>query len=129
MITVRPFETYSVEIVARGEEFVSFESRREQVTLYPGNVATLSWDVSPVNILFGRLRDQHGEPIQNAVLRGAAGLAMTDDYGYFQAEVKSSVRSLRVETRTSECVLEIPEYEPVNGIALLGEISCDTAPK
>ena len=85
--------------------------------------------MSPVNIVFGRLLDQQGDPIQNAVLRGAAGLAMSDDYGYFQAEMKTSVRSLRVETWNVECMLELPDYEVSNGIAQVGNVSCDTVPK
>jgi hypothetical protein len=124
LITIRPFETYLVEIIPRGDGFVSYEQRSERVTLYPGNVATLSWDVSPVSVVFGRLFDQYGEPIQNALLRGAAGLAMTDEYGYFQAELKASVRSLKVETRKFKCDFELPDFETVNGIAMLGSQTC-----
>lgn len=124
LITIRPFETYLVEIIPRGDGFVSYEQRSERITLYPGNVATLSWDVSPVSVVFGRLFDQYGEPIQNALLRGAAGLAMTDEYGYFQAQVKTSVRALTVETRTFKCEFELPDFETVNGIAMLGSQTC-----
>jgi len=125
LITLPPFETYEVEILPRGEGFVTFEQRREEVTLYPGNVAALSWDVSPVNILFGRLLDQAGEPVGNAVLRGAAGWAMTDEYGYFQAELQASVRELMAETREGTCHFALPEYEANNGIALLGTLRCE----
>lgn len=129
LITIQPFQTYEVEILPRGEGFVSYEQKRETVTLYPGNVASLSWDVSPVNVVFGRLLDQVGEPVRNAVIRGAAGLAMTDDYGYFQAEVKTSVTGLRAETRAVECEFELPEYQPRQGIGLLGTLGCETRDK
>jgi len=129
LITVRPFETYEVQIIPRGDGFVSFDERRESVTLYPGNVATLTWDVSPVDVLFGRLLDQSGEPVSNAVLRGASGLAMTDENGFFQAEIKSSVTSLQAETREVECDFNLPDYDSVNGIALIGTLHCTTRPK
>jgi len=129
LVTVQPFNTYEVEIIPRGEGFVSFDQRNEKVTLYPGNVATLTWDVSPVNLLFGRLLDSAGTPVANAILRGAAGLAMTDENGYFQAELKSSVHSLQAETRTSYCDFELPDYTTTNGIALLGTVSCEAKPK
>jgi outer membrane usher protein FimD/PapC len=129
LITVLPFETYLVELTPRGQGFVSFDGRQEKVTLYPGNVATLTWDVSPVNIIFGRLLDQSGAPVKNAVLRGASGLAMTDENGFFQAELQASVKSLHAETWEFECQVMLPEYEVNNSIALLGELSCELEQK
>lgn len=129
LITMQPFDTYQVSLIPRGTGFVSFEDRPKTVTLYPGNVATLTWDVSPVHILFGQLLDQDGRPVADAVLRGAAGLAMTDSNGYFQAEVKTSVSSLLAETRDEECELPLPAYEADNGIASLGILACQTRSK
>ncbi len=119
LITLQPYQSYEVELLPKGEGFVSYEQRRETVTLYPGNVARLTWDVSPVNILFGKLLNQDGEAVQNAVIRGASGLAMSDEYGYFQAEVQTSAESLTAETREFTCPFDLPEYDAVNSIALV----------
>ncbi len=129
LVSLRPFETYEVELQPRGESFVDFEQRREKVTLYPGNVASLSWDVSEVHVLFGRLLDEQGNAIENAVIRGASGLAMTDSQGNFQAEVKTSVRELSAETRQFNCPFAVPPYQAVSGLGMLGTLECRPEPK
>lgn len=129
LVSLRPFDTYEVELQPRGESFVAFEQRRETVTLYPGNVATLSWDASEVHVLFGRLLDEEGNAIENAVIRGASGLAMTDSRGNFQAEVKTSVRELSAETRQFNCPFVVPAYQAVSGLGMLGTLECRPEPK
>ncbi|NND69749.1 MAG: hypothetical protein HKN19_19320 [Halioglobus sp.] len=129
MVALRPFETYNVELVARGDSFVEIENPVKQVTLYPGNVAALDWDVSELHILFGRLLDNAGRPVANAVLRGASGLAMTDARGNFQAEVRSSVQALSAETRDFRCAFTLPDYELDRSLGRLGTISCSPEAK
>jgi len=122
-------ETYTVELVSRGATLVEIENPVRKVTLYPGNVAALNWDVSKLHVLFGRLLDDRGEPVANAVLRGASGLAMTNSRGHFQAEVRSSTRSLSAETREYRCPFTLPEYEVTGGLGKVGTLSCLPEPK
>ncbi len=126
LISLRPYQTYDVEILPRGAGFVSYEEKREKVTLYPGNVANLHWDASRVNIVFGRLLDQNGDPIENAVLRGASGLAITGQLGFFQAEIKTTQQTLKAVTPASECDIDLPDYSVQNGIAQIGDLRCVT---
>ncbi len=129
LVALRPFETYTVELVSRGATLVEIENPVRKVTLYPGNVAALNWDVSKLHVLFGRLLDDRGEPVANAVLRGASGLAMTNSRGHFQAEVRSSTRSLSAETREYRCPFTLPEYEVTGGLGKVGTLSCLPEPK
>ncbi len=129
LITLRPFESYTVRLRPRGSDFVYFEDKEHTITLYPGNVVKLSWDVAQVDIIFGRLIDQHKQPVSNALLHGVAGLATTDEIGLFQAEIKQGTRRITVETRTSSCELELPAYTPKNGVASVGILQCNTANK
>lgn len=129
IVSLRPYDSYEVELLPRGESFVAFEQRKEKVTLYPGNVATLSWDASEVHVLFGKLVDEQGNPIENAVIRGASGLAMTDAVGYFQAEVKTNVKELSAETREFHCPFVVPSYEESSGLGMLGTLQCRPQPK
>ena len=49
-----------------------------------------------INIAIGRLVDGNGVPVTNAVIQIVVGIAMTDENGIFQAEVKHDTNSLDV---------------------------------
>ncbi len=123
-INLRPYETYSVQLRQQGSSFVEFEQKAKQVTLYPGNVITLDWAVAELNIIFGRLLDQDGNPITNALIKGVSGLATTDDIGLFQAEIRNDVSHITVETLSQSCEIVIPPYEVNRGIGTLGNLTC-----
>jgi hypothetical protein len=129
LITLRPFESYTVRLRPRGSSFVYFEDKEHTVTLYPGNVVKLAWDVDQVDIVFGRLVDQNNQAIANALLHGVAGLATTDESGIFQAEIKQGTKQIKVETRDSSCQLELPPYTARNGVASVGVLKCQTSKK
>ncbi len=129
VVSLRPFETYRISLRPRGDQFVYFNDKEYSVTLYPGNVVKLDWEADVVNIVFGRIKDQHGKPVANALLSGVAGVATTDDYGLFQAEVKTSAKSIGVETRNQQCQLTLPEYTLRKGIATLGTLHCEMTAK
>lgn len=129
VLSLRPYETYRVSLRARGEQFVHFDDKEYSVTLYPGNVVKLGWEADVVNIVFGRIKDQNGKAVANALLKGASGVATTDDYGLFQAELKQSVRQINVETRDRQCLLSIPEYTTKKGVATLGSLQCEMTSK
>ena len=71
-----------------------------------------------------RLLDQNGNAISNALLKGVSGLATTDDYGLFQAEIEEGVNAIAVETLTHNCQLNLPPYTTRKGIASLGILRC-----
>jgi len=127
-INLRPFETYQVQLQHNGEGFIEYSQQKQSVTLYPGNVVTLNWDIAATNIVFGRLSDQHGDAISNALIEGVSGLATTDEYGFFQAEIRNDTEVIKVKTREASCELELPEISARNGIASLGELSCEMKP-
>ena len=129
VVSLRPFETYRISLRARGEQFVYFDDKEYSITLYPGNVIKLDWEADIVNIVFGRIKDQHGKPVKNALLKGVAGIATTDDYGIFQAEIKSSTEQLSIETIDSTCAITLPEFTPRRGIASIGSLQCELQAK
>lgn len=128
-INLRPYETYAISLRQRGSSFVEYDQERKEVTLYPGNVVTLSWDVAELNVVFGRILDENQQPIPNALIKGVAGIATTDDYGLFQAELRSDVKILRLETMDASCELAVPDYEVEQSIGKLGNLSCALSPK
>ncbi|MCW8194025.1 hypothetical protein F6455_04410 [Proteobacteria bacterium 005FR1] len=128
-INLRPYETYSVRLRQRGSSFAEYDQGEKRVTLYPGNVVTLAWPVAELNVVFGRVLNQHGEPVANALIRGVAGLATTDELGLFQAELRGDAHEIEVETLDSRCRIALPGYEVKQGIGRLGNLTCPLSPK
>lgn len=124
VVNLRPFETYTVGLKDGGQALLEFDQRPQELTLYPGNVKRLSWQVDKIDVVFGRLVDANGKAIVNAVIEGVAGLAMTDDVGIFQADLIQGTRNLTVKNRTLSCTVELPSYRSVREVARLGTLVC-----
>jgi hypothetical protein len=121
------YRTYEVQIRPRGSAFVQFDDSSRTVTLYPGNVARLDWDVKALFVVLGRVVDGEGRGIANATIMGAQGLAMTDAEGFFQAEVASGDETIELEFRNAEgnCSVAAPIVQQRRGVAFLETVSCD----
>lgn len=127
-IQLPPFRTYEVRISPRRANFVAFRDRIEEVTLYPGNVMRLNWEIADLLVVVGRVQDRDGNPIANAVIESVQGLASTDEYGYFQAEIKqaASAEGVLLEFRDSDglCRVLVPEFEKRAGVGFLDTLVC-----
>ncbi|MEQ3697676.1 MAG: TcfC E-set like domain-containing protein [Pseudomonadales bacterium] len=124
VVTLRPFETYEVELRARGNGFADVQGDVRSVTLYPGNVVDLSWDVAMVDVVFGQVTLPNGEPVANAVVGGIPGFSVTDEFGLFQAEMKQGTTELTFQTREFTCSAKVPEYRSRAGVGSLGALVC-----
>ena len=125
IIPLSPYQTYNVQLLSRGEAFVDFNDQIRSVTLYPGNGVPLMWRTKEIIIIFGQIMNAEGKPIVNALIEGVTGLATTDEFGLFQAELDAAVKTLNVRTRQSSCEVRLPdELEIQQSIAILGELTC-----
>jgi outer membrane usher protein FimD/PapC len=136
VLPLSAYRRYRIQLLDRGVALVAFDDSPRDVTLYPGNVQTLRWDIQPVRVAVGRIRQRQEVcsqtdntctdmqvPLRNAVIEGAWGFAMTDEAGQFQAEVLEGSQSLRVPRR--QCEARLPESpRQVNGILDLGDLDC-----
>jgi len=136
VLPLSAYRQYRIQLLDRGVALVAFDDSPRDVTLYPGNVQTLRWDIQPVRVAVGRIRQRQEvcsqidntctdmqAPLRNAVIEGAWGFAMTDDSGMFQAELPEGSTSLRVPRRHCEAALPAQPRQ-VNGILDLGELDC-----
>jgi Mat/Ecp fimbriae outer membrane usher protein len=116
-----------VRIKPRRSSFVQFDDSPRSVTLYPGNVARLDWEVKSLFVVLGRVVDSEGRGIPNASIHGAQGLAATDADGFFQAEVASADESIELEFQGSagRCSVSAPIVQQRRGVAFLQTVSCD----
>ncbi len=125
VIQLAPFQTYSVYLKPRSTELVNYQNKENSVTLYPGNVMPMQWQANKIHIGFGKVLDDNGEPIRNARIEGAIGYAITDDYGFFQAEVNQTQRELAINLDGQQCTIALPTMTKTrNGIAKYGSLKC-----
>lgn len=124
LLPLAPFQTYDIALRSQGSSLVDFSNTTKTTTLYPGNVVTLTWEASRILVAFGQINDSNGEPIPNGLIEGVVGLATTDEFGVFQAEVKSTTKALSVRTRTSRCEIDLPEISTSKLVVSLGALSC-----
>lgn len=124
VIPLRPFERYEVELRERGVGFSNFSGKSYDVTLYPGNVKPLVWNIAPVIIVFGQFVLADGSAAGQGVVSGVEGVSFTDASGFFQASIKQDVEVLSIETKEGVCRVSIPEIIVNNGVANLGVLQC-----
>lgn len=136
IVGLHPYETYKVQVRDKGTEFVSFDGGLQEVTLFPGNVKTLSWSADSINVVLGQAfikeagcdaarLSQCLTPVKNARIEGAEGLAFVDQYGYFQVELNSSQRTLVMKKKGLQCTVHIPDYKAENGLVYLDKLLCE----
>jgi hypothetical protein len=121
------YHTYQIRIRPRRSAFVEFDDSPRSVTLYPGNVARLDWEVKSLFVVLGRVVDPSGNGIANARVEGAQGLAVTDEDGFFQTEVASSdeIIELGFASRAGTCQVAAPIVQKRGGVAFLETLSCN----
>ncbi len=129
VIGLRPYRTYEITLVPRGETFVDFDQRVRSVTLYPGNVATLQYEANAVTVVVGQIVDRSRLPVANARIDGIAGYAGTDENGWFQIEI-AGAQPLTIRRADQEpCRVELPLLEAERGIAVVNTLVCQPIPE
>ena len=118
------YKRYDVRLKPRRAGVSNYDTGPQAVTLYPGNVAGLEWNVTPLVILFGRAMDASGRPIANANVRGRYGVGSTDGNGYFQIEARASELLTLVDRTGAACSMTLAGTKPTQGYTVAGEVVC-----
>lgn len=139
VLPLAPYAKYRIQIVDRGTAFVAYDDRPREVTLYPGSVETLQWDVESVIVGVGRIIVAENvcshidnvcydvrTPLRSAIISGTSGFAMTDDDGRFQVEMTTGTTIIHARKRAIECDLTLEHIEMIGSIAKLGDLVCRT---
>ena len=121
---LEPYKIYNVRLRPRGDGIASYDTTAKSVTLYPGNVSEVDWNVTPLFILFGRAVADDGKPIGNADIAGPHGIGRTDGDGYFQVEANRD-DELRLTTASgAACTMMIAPGRRADGLVSAGDIKC-----
>jgi len=114
-----------VLISSKGNDLVVLSDERYRHTLYPGNVIALNWRATQIHVVAGQIILPDGEVLGNALITNAQGLAITDENGYFQAEVDSGERRLAISKGEISCEVQIPaDEERKKNVQFVGSMVC-----
>jgi hypothetical protein len=124
LVPVSPYETYTVGMIARGEQLVNLESTTFENTVYPGNVIALEFVAEVVKVAIGRIVDKNGAPLRNALIRTSYGISVTNEQGFFQIEIGHLSESVQVQYGLEICQAQFKQASGSEMISTLGTIVC-----
>jgi Mat/Ecp fimbriae outer membrane usher protein len=119
------YRQYDIRIRSVGGSLTTYDTASRRVILYPGSVAKVDWDVSPVSILFGQLLAPDGRPVANATISGRATWAETDANGHFQLETSLGTALTVLTAEGTEFALDLsnlPASQTAGHVIRLGSI-------
>ena len=123
-VFLQPYRSYHIRLRPLGAQAASFDTAARQVTLYPGSVATLHWDVTPLFVLFGQAIDGLGRPVANAEIKGAFGIGRSDGEGYFQIETRSGDVLGFEPASAPACAVTVGKARQRDGYVSGGKVQC-----
>lgn len=130
VVPVRPFETYDVKLKDVGSEFIAFDGKTMNHTIYPGNVPSLKFRADKLIVIVGNLvrhceqadAKQCNQPVGDARINGAYEWTATDSNGDFQIEVSpAKLSDLSAQTREYSCKIKLPEFDIHESITYFDE--------
>jgi hypothetical protein len=128
-IPLHAYDTYKIAVADHSKNnFYSYDQRPKVITLYKGNYKLLSWFARQKIIVFARVIDPNGIPVENAlVVKGSADdFSLTDEAGYLYTEIFENVKRLILQKSDhSRCMIMLPKTLHVKqGLTELGDIIC-----
>jgi hypothetical protein len=124
VIPLAAYGTYDIRLQSRAESFVTFDESAKQVTLFPGNVNTITYTVKRVLILIGQVLRPDGSAFANARIDNVSSFSGTDERGWFQVET-GKVESLTFKKSNGEmCAVKLGEYSDTDDIHVFNQLTC-----
>jgi hypothetical protein len=128
VLPLAAFKTYRVSIRSISDEILHFDEGPRSVTLYPGNVETLTYQVEPIIVLITRIELADGSPAARMKIKNAIGYAVTDEDGWLQAEISGKEALELTKGGSGICNIELPELELNQGVAFVDKLVCTPKP-
>lgn len=125
VLPLSAFKTYRISIRSISDEILHFDEGPKKVTLYPGNVETLNYEIQPITVLITRIELADGSPAARMKIENAIGYAVTDEDGWLQSEI-SDTQSLEItKNGHAICQIKLPELEINQGVAFVDKLVCE----
>jgi outer membrane usher protein FimD/PapC len=121
VLYLMPFHTYDIRLAPAKNALLDYESNNKRVTLYPGNVAKLHWDINKFYVVSARIVTADDQPLVDAILQESRAQVITDKNGRMQAEM-SAPKVLTFDTGNGgSCRVILPVATATNGVLLYKE--------
>ncbi|MBB3763457.1 TcfC E-set like domain-containing protein [Sphingomicrobium lutaoense] len=119
---LEPYRNYRITIRPSRSTNVGFDLSPKEVTLFPGNVAPVTWTIAPKVTYFGRALTSNGEPLVRHMLRSSQGIGQTDDHGFFQ--IDATPGETVVAQGQEPCRIDLPPVDSETEFKAFEEIIC-----
>lgn len=123
-IFVPAYRTYKVRLVPTSAVPVDYDSAAREVTVYPGNVQSLSWRAETYFTVFGQAMSGKGQAIGDALVQTPKGIAQTDANGYFQVDVRRGDAITIAKADGASCHAKVGDVIVRNDFASIGKVVC-----
>ncbi|MBP9837195.1 MAG: TcfC E-set like domain-containing protein [Proteobacteria bacterium] len=124
VVGVTPYKKYRTAIKpASGSVLVSYDSDSHEFALFPGDVAQVDFSADKVFVAMAKIVDINNKPIKLKRLKGKKVSVLTDDTGFFQTEI-SGPEQLRIESKSTNCIVDVPDVGDVKYYHDYGTLVC-----
>jgi len=118
------YRTYKVRLVPIDAPAVNYDTAARDVTLYPGNVKSLSWRAETTFVLFAQAVSAKGTPLANALVQAEKSVSETDENGYFQIDMRRNDQITIGAAEEAPCKVILGNVIVKNDFASLGKVTC-----
>lgn len=138
-VTLTPYQQYQISIADRGTQMLKYNNDSVDATLYVGDVDSLNFEASRINVLVSRLYSvesvcsevtdecyQIPLPMRSVAISGAAGILFSDSEGYFQGELSTATTRLVSEINGEPCYIDLSGLQAENGVLRASRLYCST---
>lgn len=122
VLTLPTYRQYKVRLRPKSTGPTAVDIAERMVSLFPGNVVELQWDVEPMVLVFGRLIGPDGTALADASYRWERGEGRTDREGFFQLEIARPAMLTVVDERGAVYSVEISVPHEATDFADVGDL-------
>lgn len=126
-LPLEPYKHYEVEIMNSQTAQESYEitkGRKNQLTLYPGNVAVISPSILQMVTISGRLHAEDNSLLGKVAMYSKHGMTHTDSQGEFIIDIDKNNPVIEVHYANDKVCQVLPELNNIQGAAWLGDLVC-----
>jgi len=124
-VMLPPYTHYDVTLKSKGDNLDHFDAKPRTVTLYPGNVAHLQWEVNPIFVVIGQAIYTDGNPVENARITNLEEFSATDENGWFQVELTKMNTLELAYGNGPDCIITLPEQPEKEDVIVFDQLVCD----
>jgi hypothetical protein len=119
VVYLTPFHIYNIRLAPEKNGLLDYESGDRKVTLYPGNVVKLIWNINTFYVVVAHFVGPDGKPLANAVLKESRTQVATNSRGRLQAELSSPGVLTFTAQDNSVCQSQLPgNVTAINGVLI-----------